>query len=214
MTWRDLRGSASLWLAAVSVAVMFVTWLVPDLHARWALAGGFVPLRVDIHVEAPVALLPVSLTPLTSSFLHADFTHLLFNMLILLWCGRFVEEAVGKLRLVILYILGAYAAAAAHYLWDPVSIVPVIGASGAISAIFGAFALIYGRPKRFTASPQANRAIHAVSLLVFWVLVQWMVSLLDESVGYSIATVAHVGGFAAGLALLPLLRRRPRKDVA
>lgn len=214
MTWRDLRGSASLWLAAASVLVMLLVQLIPGLHERWILAGGFVPLRVDIVVESPIGLVPAWLTPLTSSFLHADWLHLAFNMVMLVFCGRLVEELIGPLRLVLLYVFGAYAASAAHYALEPISIVPVIGASGAISAIFGAFALAFGRPKPVTANPRVNRAIHAVSLMLVWVLVQWMVAFIDAGLGYSIATVAHVGGFAAGLLLLPFLRRRPRKDLA
>lgn len=205
MTWRDLRGSASLWLAGVSVAVMLIVTIFPQLHDRWTLAGGFVPLRLDISVDAPIALVPALLTPLSSSFLHADWLHLAFNMLILLWCGRFVEAAIGKARLILLYVVGAYAAAAAQYFWDPISIIPVIGASGAVSAIFGAFALAYGRPKPVTQNATFNRAVHAFSLLVVWVAIQWMVEFIGAGQGYEIATPAHVGGFLLGLIAFPFL---------
>ncbi|MBW0145093.1 rhomboid family intramembrane serine protease [Sphingomicrobium clamense] len=205
MSWRDLRGSASLWLAAVSVAVMLLVTVVPDLHDRWAIAGGFIPLRLDIAVEAPVAMLPAVVTPLTASFLHVDWGHLLFNMILLLFCGRFVEAAIGRAGLVLLYMIGAFASALAQYAFDPILIVPMIGASGAISAIFGSFALIYGKPKPFTGNRRYDRAIHAASLLIVWVLIQWMVGTLSQG---TVAAAAHVGGFLAGLVAFPLLRPR------
>lgn len=210
MTWRHLRGSASLWLAAVSVVVMLLLSLFPGAHDEWVVRAGFVPIRMDVAVEAPVALLPVWLTPLTASFLHADAWHLLFNMVMLLFCGRLVEEQVGKARLVILYAIGAYAAALAQYAWSPLSIVPMIGASGAISAIFGSFSLFYGKPKPVSGNRRTDRVIHAFSLLVVWVAIQWMVSVLDGGTDYTIATAAHVGGFLAGLVAFPLFKRKGR----
>ena len=110
-----------------------------------------------------------------------------------------------------LYLVGAYAAALAQWAVDPCSSVPMIGASGAISAVIGAFALSFGRAKAFTQR-RVNRWINALWLMVAWVVLQVMMGWLAGGQGYLLATPAHVGGFAAGLLLQrPLLLWRYRK---
>ncbi len=69
-------------------------------------------------------------------------------MIMMMWCGTWVERGLGRSALLILYAVGAYAAALGQWAFDPRSIVPMIGASGAISAVVGAFALSYGQPKK------------------------------------------------------------------
>ena len=80
-----------------------------------------------------------------------------FNLLMLVWCGTAVERVLGRGALILLYVVGAFAAAGAQWLADPASIAPVIGASGAISAVIGAFALSFGQTRRNHPSPQLNR---------------------------------------------------------
>ena len=75
------------------------------------------------------------------------------NLILLVWCGRAVERIIGPGPTVLLYLVGAFAAAGAQFLVDPNSPVPMIGASGAISALIGAYALTYGRPKPLVKSP-------------------------------------------------------------
>ena len=90
--------------------------------------------------------------------------------------------------------------------------VPMIGASGAISAVIGAFALSFGRARMITKSPVANRWINAAWLMVAWVVLQVMMGWLAGGQGFLLATPAHVGGFAAGLLLQrPLLLWRYRQ---
>jgi membrane associated rhomboid family serine protease len=116
------------------------------------------------------------------------------------------------LALVVLYVIGAYAAAAAQWWINPHGAVPMIGASGAISAIMGAFALSYGRAKAFTNNLRLNRWINVAWLFAAWVVLQMMMGWLGNQQGYLLATPAHVGGFAAGLLLQrPLLLWRYRK---
>jgi membrane associated rhomboid family serine protease len=118
---------------------------------------------------------------------------------------------LGRTGLIVLYLVGAYAAALGQWLADPGGIVPMVGASGAISAVIGAFALSFGRAKRFTSSPALNRWINALWLLVAWVVLQLMMGWLGGTQGYLLATPAHVGGFAAGLLLQrPLMLWRYR----
>ena len=190
-----------------------VAWLVTITAAQSdnaALSMGFIPARFA-GLPVPWAALPAFLTPLSSTLVHSGFIHLGFNMLIFLWCGTAVERVLGWFGLIALYLVGAFAAALAQWALDPYSTVPMIGASGAISAVIGAFALSFGRPKRFTSSATANRWINALWLMVAWVVLQVMMGWLAGGQGFLLATPAHVGGFAAGLLLQrPLLLWRYR----
>ena len=88
----------------------------------------------------------------------------------------------------------------------------MIGASGAISAVIGAFALSFGQQKRIVSSPGLNRSLNALWLLVAWVVLQMMMAWLAGGQGYLLATPAHIGGFVAGLLLQrPLLLWRYRE---
>ena len=175
------------------------------------LAMGFIPARFS-GLPVPWPALPAFLTPLSATLVHSGFIHLGFNMLIFVWCGTNVERVLGWFGVLALYVVGAFAAAFAQWGVDPYSTVPMIGASGAISAVIGAFALSFGRPRRFTSSVTANRWINALWLMVAWVVLQLMMGWLAGGQGYLLATPAHVGGFAAGLLLQrPLLLWRYRK---
>jgi len=198
----------------IIVAVTVLAWIIAaalgqSLQADYAL--GFLPLRVFVPAM-PFPAAPVWLTPLTATLVHSNLVHLGFNMLILLWCGAQVERVLGATGLIVLYLVGAYAAAGAQWAVNPTASVPMIGASGAISAVVGAFALSFGRAKAFTSNLMLNRWINVVWLLVAWTVLQAMMGWLGNQQGYLLATPAHVGGFAAGLLLQrPLLLWRYRK---
>ena len=198
----------------IIVAVTVIAWIVAaflGLNERAAYALGFVPARFS-GFALPFATAPAWLTPLTATLVHSNLVHLGFNMLILLWCGAQVERVLGAAGLIVLYVVGAYAAAAAQWAVAPLATVPVIGASGAISAVMGAFALSFGRAKPFTSNLRINRLINVVWLLVAWTVLQAMTGWLGNQQGYLLATPAHIGGFAAGLLLQrPLLLWRYRK---
>lgn len=173
--------------------------------------GGFIPARLSGYIELAGAL-PAWITPLTSALLHGSWVHLIINMVMLAIAGSQVERVVGGSGLVLAYVLGALAAAATQFAWDPSSPIPMVGASGAISALFGLFAIYFGRPKQVSSNQKVNRWIHVIWLLAAWVVLQWMSALLAGSEGVMLATPAHIGGFIAGLALhKPLLLWRYRK---
>ena len=172
--------------------------------------GGFIPARLSGLIV--IGALPVWLTPLSCTLLHANAIHLGFNLLMLAYCGREDEIALGRAGVVALYVLGAYAAAAAQYLVGPHSQVPVVGASGAISALVGAYALLYGQRRPSRLSPELARWVHVAWLAATWVVVQLLLGLTFAASGVAVAAAAHIGGFIAGLALArPLLRWRYRK---
>jgi membrane associated rhomboid family serine protease len=198
----------------IIVAFTAIAWIVAavlGLNERAAYVLGFVPARFS-GFALPFAAAPAWLTPLTATLVHSNLIHLGFNLLILLWCGAQVERVLGATGLIVLYVAGAYAATAAQWGVDPLASVPMIGASGAISAVMGAFALSFGRAKPFTSNLMVNRWINVVWLLVAWTVLQAMMGWLGNQQGYLLATPAHVGGFAAGLLLQrPLLLWRYRK---
>ena len=172
---------------------------------------GVIPARLSGLIDITPAV-PAWLTPLSSTLAHGGVIHLAFNMLMLVWCGTQVERVLGRGGLVTLYVVGAYVAAIAQWLVDPVSVTPMIGASGAISAVIGAFSLTFGQQKKIVRSPALNRTLNALWLLVAWVVLQVMSGYLAGSQGFLLATPAHIGGFLAGLLLeRPLLLWRYRK---
>ncbi len=189
-------------------ALTALAWIVAVALGQTDAAAyvlGFIPARLS-GMAVPFAAAPAILTPLTATLVHAGLLHVAFNLLIFVWCGTAVERALGRTSLLILYVVGAYAAALAQWLADPQGITPMIGASGAISAIIGAFALSFGRAKQLTRSARANRWINVAWLLATWVVLQVMFGLLAGAQGYLLATPAHIGGFLAGLLLQrPLL---------
>lgn len=202
--------SATVAIAAVT-ALVSVLAIVTGALDNAAIGLGFIPARLSGLVElAPAA--PVWLTPLTATLVHGGWLHLLLNLVMLVWVGAQIERVLGASSLVIAYLVGAFVAAGAQWIAGPSALTPMVGASGAISALFGIYALLAGRPKQVTRSHGLNRAIHAVWLLAAWVVIQWMTQLLAGGQGVMLATPAHIGGFIAGLLLeRPLLMWRYRK---
>ena len=199
-----------------TIAITLLTalaWVVGQFFGpeQPALSLGFIPGRLSGAI-VPWPAVPVALTPLTATLVHSGLIHIGFNLLIFVWCGTAVERVLGKTGLITLYLIGAYAAALAQWAMDPMGMVPMVGASGAISAVIGAYSLSFGRAKMLTRSPTLNRWINALWLMVAWIVLQVMMGWLAGGQGYLLATPAHVGGFAAGLLLQrPLLLWRYRK---
>jgi membrane associated rhomboid family serine protease len=195
-------------------AITALAWLIAVLagsafNAPYVL--GFIPARFSGLVTI-VPAVPTFLTPLTATLVHSGLVHLGFNLLVFLWCGAQVEGVLGRTGLILLYVVGAYASALLQWAANPIAIVPMVGASGAISAVIGAFALSFGRAKAFTNNLRVNRWINVVWLMVAWIVLQVMMGWLAGGQGYLLATPAHIGGFAAGLLLQrPLLLFHYRK---
>jgi membrane associated rhomboid family serine protease len=154
------------------------------------------------------------LTPLTSMFLHGSWMHLLGNALFLWIFGNNVEDSMGRLRFLVFYLLCGFAAAAAQVLMNPASPVPMVGASGAISGVLGAYLLLY---------PQVRVKVLIFVLFIFiihvpaWMVLIWWIGLqvlsalpqlnpMRPEVSSGVAVFAHIGGFAAGLLLVRLFR--------
>ncbi|MFN8545432.1 MAG: rhomboid family intramembrane serine protease [Candidatus Binatia bacterium] len=156
-------------------------------------------------------------TLVTSMFLHGGWFHLIANMLFLHIFGDNVEDRLGHVRYGVFYLLCGMAAGATQALTAPTSAVPMVGASGAIAGVTGAYLLFFPRARIVTLVPVfvflQVVEIPAVVYLLFWFALQVLAGLEALGAGGSLGGVAvwaHVGGFLAGMALGPVLARRPR----
>ena len=210
MGGRDARVTVAI---TVATAVAAIGFLLSGALGEVAFGAGFVPVRVA-GAALPAGLplvVPTVLTPLTATLVHGGIGHLAFNLIMLVYCGRSLERAIGGVALTILYIVGAYAAAAAQWAIEPSSAAPMIGASGAISAIVGAYALLYGENRAKALGPVPAGVVHVAWLAAGWVGVQLLIGVAGLG-GVTVAIAAHIGGFVAGLALArPLLLWRYRQ---
>jgi membrane associated rhomboid family serine protease len=161
---------------------------------------------------------PNWLTPLTSMFMHGGWMHIIGNMWFLYVFGDNVEDAMGRPRFVLFYLLCGFAAAAAQVLANPASPVPMVGASGAIGGVMGAYAVMYphARIDVLVVFGFFVRVIpiSALMMLGYWFLIQ-LVSGSLSNLETGVAFWAHVGGFVAGAALaLPFRGRGPQQQIA
>jgi membrane associated rhomboid family serine protease len=149
----------------------------------------------------------------TSMFLHGSWMHLLGNMWFLWVFGNNVEDSMGRPRFVVFYLLCGLAAALLQVLTSPSSGVPMVGASGAISGVMGAYLVLYPRVRVFTLVPLGfiltTVALPAWTMLGYWLLIQFVSGLtaIGGEPGGGVAFWAHVGGFVAGVVLIKLFAR-------
>jgi membrane associated rhomboid family serine protease len=153
-------------------------------------------------------------TPLTSMFMHGGWFHLLGNMWFLWIFGNNVEDSMGHVRFVVFYLLCGVAAAALQMLADPDSVIPMVGASGAIGGVMGAYVLLYPRVHvhmlLVLGFYVTTIAVPAIFMLGYWFVLQLISGWTSIGAeGGGVAFWAHVGGFVAG-AVLVLLFRDPR----
>lgn len=170
---------------------------------------GMIPIVVRDLVPEPLPWLPDEVTLFSYAFLHADWMHLLSNMLFLWIFGDNVEDAMGHVKYFIFYMLCAALAAGAHLLFNLDSNGPLIGASGAVAGVMGAYVLLYPHARVFVLA----RIVIPIPLPVpaFWMLGFWFAMQLfyafmsgDEPVAWW----AHIGGMVAGLLLALVFKRR------
>jgi membrane associated rhomboid family serine protease len=149
---------------------------------------------------------------ITSMFMHGSWMHLLGNMWFLWIFGNNVEDSMGRPRFIAFYLLCGLAAAFAQILANPSSAIPMVGASGAISGVMGAYLVLYPRVRVFAMVPLGffltSVALPAWVMLGYWFLIQFvsgLVSFGGEKGG--VAFWAHIGGFVAGVVLVKLFAR-------
>ncbi len=200
-------------VAALNIAIA-VLMLVPAMWEPVMLAGALFPARFFSDASAFQGagfMLPVWLTPVTSAFLHGGLLHVGLNMMMLAAVAPNLERILGSANIAILYGVGMLAAAAAQIASDPQSVVPMVGASGAISALLAAHVTLFPRERPKPLGPLPGPWAHAVKLMLGWTALNLMLGFVGPTVDVEIAIWAHIGGFAAGLALTwPLLRWKYR----
>jgi membrane associated rhomboid family serine protease len=177
-------------------------------------ALGAIPavLLTEARLPHDLEWIPRYETPFTSMFLHGGWMHLLGNMLFLWIYGDNVEDAMGHVRYLLFYFLCGIAAVLAQAFANPQSAYPIIGASGAISGVLGAYLLLFPRTKVLTLVLLpfffTTLRLPAMLLLLLWFAVQLVSDLAVSGGGASVAFRAHIGGFLAGMLLAPILKRR------
>ena len=210
--WLLVQGAGSGLAVATTVCNL---GLVPGELTGQARVGLAVPIGQGIACVVDRESINW-LTPLTSMFLHGSWGHLLGNGLFLWVFGNNVEDSMGRGRFLAFYLLCGLAAAAAQVAVGPASPVPMVGASGAISGVLGGYLLLYPRVhvKVLFILFIFIRVIHipAYLVLLWWIGYQIVLGLpelmaLDSEVSGGVAFWAHIGGFAAGLALIKLFAR-------
>ncbi|HEY1293158.1 MAG TPA: rhomboid family intramembrane serine protease [Chloroflexota bacterium] len=194
----------------VANALLFVVELsqggdIDGFVRRW----GLVP--VDVR-DGPAA----AITLLTSTFLHAGWFHLAANMVYLAVFGPPVERRLGPVRFLLLYATSGLIGSLAYVLAQPLSAAPAVGASGAIAGVMAAYLVLF--PGSTLGSLAPVLFLHVVEstptllLLLLWLLTQVFSSVASLTTTTGIAWWAHLGGFASGLVLTPVLRTRRSAD--
>jgi membrane associated rhomboid family serine protease len=151
-------------------------------------------------------------------FLHGSWMHLLGNMWFLWLFGNNIEDSMTRPRFLAFYLLSGLAAAMAQIMANPMSEVPMVGASGAISGVMGAYLVLFPRVRVFTMVPLGfffyQMALPAWVMLIYWMALQFFGGITsivtEEGGGGGVAFWAHVGGFVAGVVLIKVFERRDR----
>lgn len=180
---------------------------------------GVIPGEIlgSFDVEPKITWWPKTVAPyytlITSQFLHGSFFHLLSNMVFLWIFGNNIEDTVGHFRFIFFYLLGGIAAALLHVFVTSNPTMPMIGASGAVSAMLGAYILKFPRARVrtllfiFIFVTIVN--VPAVAFIGIWFFINVLNSLFSQMSG--VAWFAHVGGFIFGLAFIKIFEKREKK---
>jgi membrane associated rhomboid family serine protease len=188
--------------------------LIPgELTASLPPGSGF-PMGEGLVCETDAGRQPLNM--LTSMFLHGSWMHLLGNMWFLWLFGNNVEDSMTRPRFVAFYLLSGVGAALAQVIANPASEIPMVGASGAISGVMGAYLVLFPRVRVFTFVPlgfiMQSFPLPAWVMLIYWMVLQifgGLSSIVSEQRG-GVAFWAHAGGFIAGVVLVKLFERRDR----
>ncbi|MEW6141198.1 MAG: rhomboid family intramembrane serine protease [Thermodesulfobacteriota bacterium] len=219
---RDSTPSGTVPIATIGlIAINSVVWLYevslgPELN-RFVFEYGLIPLRFVTAGRYEGGVWSNAIVPLMSSmFMHGGWMHVIGNMWFLWIFGDNIEDRLGHVKFILFYILCGIGAAILHIVFDPASKLPMVGASGAISGVLGAYLISYPRARvltlfiifvliRFVEIP-------AYVFLIFWFFFQLLAGTAQYGAGQEVGGVAywaHMGGFVVGIALLWIFPKRP-----
>jgi len=207
-------------IIALNVVVFFLQLVSPEGLQFYVYKIGAVPYEIThfkslplvvVHSAEQIPRLAPALTLIFSMFLHGGFFHLLFNMLYLWIFGNNVEDFLGPFRFIIFYLISGVGASLTHIIFNANSQIPMIGASGAIAGVLGAYLILYPKARVvrliFFIFIIRIVPIPAAFVLGFWFLMQ----VLNVGVGGGVAWFAHIGGFLIGIGLIKLFtKKRPK----
>jgi membrane associated rhomboid family serine protease len=202
-------------LIAVNTIIFLLQATYPADPRNVVFAYGAIP-RFILTFETVQPIHPF-LTIFTSMFMHGGFLHLAGNMLYLWIFGNNIEDKLGRIRFIMFYILGGIAAAYSHAVTEPSSMLPMIGASGAVSGILGAYVLLFPHARIYTLIFFGFfvRVIRLPALFVigFWIVIQFVNGLLSKGIPGQggVAWFAHIGGFVFGVLLIKFFLKAKRR---
>lgn len=196
-----------------SAVFLYQLTLGPLAHDAFLQSYALVPARLFSGIGPSDGVLPAGATVMTSQFLHGGFLHAAGNMLYLWIFGNNVEDSMGPARFILFYVLCGVLAAFSHAFAAASSMIPMIGASGAVSGVLGAYLLLFPRARVLTIVPLGflirTVEIPAMFVLGFWFLFQFLNALVTSGQGGGgIAWYAHLGGFASGMLLIGIFKRK------
>jgi membrane associated rhomboid family serine protease len=209
LAWLFVQGAGSELRLAESVCNL---GLIPGELTQAVPPGAQFPMGEGLVCVTDPG--PQMLHTVTSMFLHGSWMHLLGNMWFLWLFGNNVEDSMTRGRFVVFYGACGLAAALMQVVANPASVIPMVGASGAISGVMGGYLLLFPHVRVFTMVPLGfmltSVALPAWAMLIYWALIQLasgVTSVGGEETG-GVAFWAHIGGFLAGIVLVKLFRRR------
>ena len=201
LAWLFVQGAGSGEALGASVCQL---GMIPAELFRTVSPGTRVPLGPGVTCIIDT---PHYATVITSMFMHGGWFHIIGNMWFLWLFGNNIEDSMGHVRFVVFYLLCGVVAAGAQLLADPHSRLPMVGASGAISGVLGAYILLYPRVRVHTLVTLGffvtTIALPAYVMLGYWFVLQLLLGMVSRTSG-GVAVWAHVGGFVAGVALIKL----------
>lgn len=198
-------------IAACVVVSLYQLALSEREEQVFALGFGMIPsvLFGERQLSASIPSVDPWLTVITSMFLHGGLLHLAGNMVYLWVFGNNIEDAMGHVRFVVFYLVCGAAAALAQAYVEPDSSIPMIGASGAVSGVLGAYLVLHPHARvvvLFFYGLVTTVTLPAMAVLGWWIVVQVVNVLIAEPGQGGVAWYAHIGGFIAGMVLILFFR--------
>jgi len=199
-------------IAACTLIFFYQASLPAQLGETFIFQYGAIPAllfgKADLPASMSVAI-PAYTTLVTSMFLHGGWMHLIGNMLYLWVFGNNVEDVMGHARYIVFYVICGVVAALSHAITDAASTVPMVGASGAISGVLGAYVLLFPRAHVLVFMPGIGMTRVAAGIVLgMWFILQLLSGGMSiGSTGGGVAFFAHIGGFVAGMVLIGFFKR-------
>jgi membrane associated rhomboid family serine protease len=216
--WDDLPTKKFPLITVAIIVLNAIVYLyeasLGEKFTQFIYAMGLIPFEITHHTDLlPTGPSIIYLTIFTSMFMHGSIIHLLGNMLFLWIFGNNVEEYLGRVNFIIFYLVCGLSAAFTQIFFNPNSTMPMVGASGAIAGVLGAYLLLYPRARVTTLIIFGFFIrlikIPAVVVLSFWIIYQFLygISSLAVKTGEGgVAWFAHIGGFIGGIILIKLFK--------